>query len=80
MLSYHSVRVSYAAGSMRHRDYNQVNTYTRRLPVLRDAGVAAKAGYMEAKPNGGRRHERYFNETVIRGRCSFRTSDEKMEP
>lgn len=26
------------------------------------------------------RHERYFNETVVGGRCSFRTSDEKMEP
>lgn len=61
-------------------NYNQVNTYIRKLSVLRDAGVAAKTGYMEAKPNGGRKHERYFNETVIRGRCSFRTSDEKMEP
>ncbi len=26
------------------------------------------------------RYERYFNEAVIRGRCSFWTSDKKMEP
>lgn len=59
---------------------NQVNTYICRLSVLLDAGVAAETGYMEVKPNGGKKHERYFNETVIRSRCSFRTSDKKMEP
>ena len=26
-----------------------------------------------------KRHERYFNETAFRGRCSFRTSDKKMD-
>ncbi len=26
------------------------------------------------------RHECYFNEAVVRGGCSFWTSDEKMEP
>lgn len=30
--------------------------------------------------HGGRKNERYFNETVIRGRCTFRTPDKKMEP
>ena len=27
-----------------------------------------------------RKNERYFNETVTGSRCSFRTSDKKMEP
>ena len=31
------------------------------------------------KPNGGKKHERYFNEATFRSRCSFRTSDKKME-
>lgn len=30
--------------------------------------------------HGGRKNERYFNEAVIRGRCTFRTPDKKMEP
>jgi len=30
--------------------------------------------------NGGKENERNFNETVTRSRCSFRTSDKKMEP
>ena len=30
--------------------------------------------------HGGKENERYFNETVIRSRCTFRTSDKKMEP
>ena len=30
--------------------------------------------------NGGLKHERNFNETVTGSRCSFRTSDKKMEP
>ncbi|CDB85278.1 unknown [Coprococcus comes CAG:19] len=32
------------------------------------------------KTNGGKKHERYFNETTFRSRCSFWTSDKKMEP
>ena len=32
------------------------------------------------KPNGGNKHERYFYEAAVRGWCSFRTSDQKMEP
>ena len=31
------------------------------------------------KPNGGKNHERYFNEATFRSRCSLRTSDKKME-
>ena len=34
----------------------------------------------EEKPYGGKKNECYFNETVTGGRCSFRTSDKKMEP
>ncbi len=30
--------------------------------------------------NGGKENERNFNETVTRSRCSFWTSDKKMEP
>ncbi len=30
--------------------------------------------------HGGRENERYFNETVIRSRCTFWTPDKKMEP
>ena len=32
------------------------------------------------KPNGGKKHERYFNEATFRSRCSLWTSDKKMEP
>ena len=32
------------------------------------------------EPNGGKKHERYFNETAFRSRCSLWTSDKKMEP
>ena len=35
--------------------------------------------YGRKKPNGGKKHERYFNEAVIGSRCSFWTSDKKME-
>ena len=34
----------------------------------------------EDKPNGGKRHERYFNEAASGSRSAFRTSDKKMEP
>ena len=32
------------------------------------------------QPDGGRKNERYFYETVTGSRCSLRTSDKKMEP
>ena len=32
------------------------------------------------KPNGGKTHERYFNETIIRSRCTLWTPNKKMEP
>ena len=34
----------------------------------------------DQKPNGGKKHECYFNETAFRSRCSLWTSDKKMEP
>ena len=51
------------------------------VPVSLNAGMAdGEEMCGSKKPNGGKENERYFNETVIRGRCSFRTSDKKMEP
>ena len=32
------------------------------------------------QPKRRKKHERYFNETAFGSRCSFRTSDKKMEP
>ena len=34
----------------------------------------------DQKPNGGKKHECYFNETAFRSRCTLRTPDKKMEP
>ena len=43
--------------------------------------VAGKEVYGSKKPkNGGKRNERYLNETIIGSRCSLWTSDKKMEP
>ena len=38
--------------------------------------------YMEEKNQflWRKEHERYFNETIIRSRCTLWTSDKKMEP
>ena len=33
----------------------------------------------EEKPNGGKTHERYFNEAAVGSRSAFWTSNEKME-
>ena len=43
--------------------------------------VAEREVYGRKKPKKWRKeHERYFNETIIRSRCSLWTSDKKMEP
>lgn len=34
----------------------------------------------EEKPNGGKKHECYFNEAAFGSRSAFRTSDKEMEP
>ena len=49
-----------------------------QVPVLRV--VLQSEAYGREKPNGGKKNECYFNETVTGSRCSFRTSDKKMEP
>ena len=41
--------------------------------------VAESEVYGRKNQNGGKENERYFNETVIRSRCSLWTSDKKME-
>ena len=49
--------------------------------LLVDGKVVGCGGinFAEDFNHGGRKNERYFNETVIRSRCSLRTSDKKME-
>ena len=48
-----------------------------RFPV---AVIRGSGSYMEEQPNGGKKNERNFNETVTGSRCSLWTSDKKMEP
>ena len=51
------------------------------VPKLGNKTVSrAYTGAEVKKPNGGKKHERNFNEAAFRGRCSFWTSDKKMEP
>ena len=47
----------------------------RNKPVSRTYNICGSK-----KPNGGKKHERYFNEATFRSRCSLWTSDKKMEP
>ena len=44
------------------------------VPKLDDKTVSRAYTRTEVKkPNGGKKHERNFNEAAFRGRCSFRT-------
>src|SRR5699024_8495389 len=60
----------------------QKNTYA----VFSDGAASGKPDglreqtYGRSKPNGGKKHECYFNETAFRSRCTLRTPDKKMEP
>jgi hypothetical protein len=45
-----------------------------RIDACAAEKICRKSNQMEVN------YERYFNETVIRSRCSFWTSDKKMEP
>ena len=50
------------------------------LPCGVRLGPRGKGSMRKNLTKRRKRHERYFNETAFRGRCSFRTSDKKMEP
>ena len=51
------------------------------VPNLKTGGLREEIKtYGRLKPNGGKKHERYFNETAFGSRCSLWTSDKKMEP
>ena len=43
-------------------------------------GKSAGTMHMEESKPWRENNERYFNETVTRSRCTFRTPDKKMEP
>ena len=53
-----------------------------KVPKSTGSGTVSekKKTYGSLKPNGGKKHERYFNEAAFRSRCSLWTSDKKMEP
>lgn len=53
---------------------------SERVPELKIQLVSRTYTHAEVKnQDGGKKHERYFNEATIRSRCSLRTSDKKME-
>ena len=65
--------------------YGKIPFVTENTPIFVIAQVPFAQGFAtkengEDKPIGGNKNERYFNETVIRSRCSLWTSDKKMEP
>ena len=46
----------------------------------RQDGLETGNSMRKIKTNWRKKHERYFNETAVGSRCSFWTSDKKMEP
>ena len=49
-----------------------------KVPTPGIRAVSESKPYGRTKPNGGKKHECYFNETAFRSRCTLRTPDKKI--